>query len=331
MPIFTFDDFVFDCETYKLTRSGKQIDLRPKALRLLRLLIENRERVVTKSEIFACVWGEGYARDHLLFQLVSELRKSPFEAHFVRTQPNQGYQWNLPTTAEQRVTTRKSSLVAASFFIWLVVACALYFGVTGNSSPMRFTQLAANSAFSKGILAMGAGEAEQAVNWFQFSLQENPNSVESSLFLAEALLHQKRYREASEYLHSLLLRPNLNSYHKASASDLLSKVYQRQGLLNTALKYALQSRNGKIVAQCSADIIDGRVKTLMEQMGVVAIDEPAASRGESANHQVADLSERYQQQCSDLKREIEETSLCLPDEGNAQYANLIRGRRTLHG
>lgn len=325
MAIFKFRNFVFDSERYRLEQNGKLVDMRPKALRLLCLLIENRDRVVSKSEIFTYVWGNAYARDHLLFQLVSELRKAPFEAEFVRTQPNQGYRWNVATRLSSPDKTYRLTQVAASLVFALVFAVGSYFALEHKKPMAGSALLPAHSAFSKGVIAMHKGDSLQAIKWFEFALRENPESIESSLFLAEALLRQDRYVESSERLHALLSDPSLSAYNTMTANDLLSQVHQRQGSLNTALKYALQSSQQMSVAQCSVETVEGRVDALSSQMGFS--HEPKqtiASEPEVSEDNVVAEGDFYSDQCDQLRQELPDTSFCSPKFGEELFVNRRR-------
>lgn len=322
MPILRFECFEYDSSTYTLKRKGKQVQLRPKVLQLLNILIENRDRVVTKSEILFSLWGSEYARDHLLFQLISELRHSPFRSDFIRTQPNLGYQWNVATRVVQ---TRKFSppmQVAASFALALTCWSVLQFQMKIEEQPRISLQLPAQNALIKGVVAMNNGNSEQAANWFEFGLNENPNSAELSLLLAETLLQQNRIEESSKLLQELLQTPSLDDYEKITATDLLSHVHQRQGRLADALRYAQASTNKNVIAQCTVDVIEQRIDILTGQL-----TEPSAAPKMSPSNQAEDAliatdqPESYDKKCDQLKAEPLETSYCQPDNWEYLHAN----------
>jgi len=50
-PVYRFDDFLADPETWRLSRGGQEIHLEPVVLKLLIYLISNRERLVTRQEL----------------------------------------------------------------------------------------------------------------------------------------------------------------------------------------------------------------------------------------------------------------------------------------
>lgn len=309
MAFLKFDNFVFDSERFQLKRQGQLVSLRPKVLQLLSLLIANRERVVPKNEIFSTIWGSAYARDHLLFQLISELRKPPFSADFVRTLPNQGYQWNVSTEIAPNTSSRPFKIAASIVFAMMCAVSPFYLSSNG-SSENKAVKMPALSAFSKGVVAMESGESRQAVEWFTFALNENPDSVESRLFLAEALLQQNKSEESSEHLYALLLKPNLDSYNKISATDLLSRIRQKQGRLIDALRYAQESSKSDVVAQCTVEVVAGRVESLKDTLGV-----SLASSSVSQNEPISDKEEtqKHRDQCQKLKLESDQTSYCSPN------------------
>ena len=48
---FVFDGCVIDTDAYEVRRDGDLVPIEPQVLDLLILLVENRDRLVTKSEI----------------------------------------------------------------------------------------------------------------------------------------------------------------------------------------------------------------------------------------------------------------------------------------
>ncbi len=49
--IYRFDDFELDLARIELRKSGKPLAIEPQVFAVLRLLIENRERMVSRNEI----------------------------------------------------------------------------------------------------------------------------------------------------------------------------------------------------------------------------------------------------------------------------------------
>ncbi|MCP4421081.1 MAG: transcriptional regulator, partial [Chloroflexi bacterium] len=55
--IYRFDDFELDLARIELRKSGKPLAIEPQVFAVLRLLIENRERMVSRDEILEQVWS----------------------------------------------------------------------------------------------------------------------------------------------------------------------------------------------------------------------------------------------------------------------------------
>ena len=74
--MYSFDDFLADPETWRLTRGGQEIHLEPVVLKLLIYLIANRNRLVTRDELMETVWGDTVISESALTKAVARLRKA---------------------------------------------------------------------------------------------------------------------------------------------------------------------------------------------------------------------------------------------------------------
>jgi DNA-binding winged helix-turn-helix (wHTH) protein len=92
---FTFADYSVDTETRQLRRNGSEVHVSPKAFQLLTVLIENRSRAMTKSELHEALWPSTFVQETNLAGLVAELRQalsdSATEPRFIRTVHRFGY------------------------------------------------------------------------------------------------------------------------------------------------------------------------------------------------------------------------------------------------
>lgn len=328
MPLFKFEDFIFDSSSHKLSHGGTKVAIRPKALKLLSLLIQNRHRILSKAEIMSSVWGSNYARDHLLFQLISELRKHPLKSEFVRTQPNEGYQWNVTT---KKVDNRffVPQLIAASVVAALMCLSLMALPVFNKAdvSLAQTVQLPAYSALSKGIVALQSGEKDKAIQWFEFALSENPDSIESSIFLAETLYQQNRPEESSKYLQNVLGKENLSAYNNATATNILSRISEQQGKFDDALRYAQESRQTNVPGQCSADFVEQRIQRLESRIAMSPIDSDQDEENVKEN---VLMSRNYVKQCNELKSRPAEISSCQP-LNNESILYVVRMRKPAFG
>ncbi len=75
-PVYRFDDFVVDAETWRLSRAGQEIHLKPVVLELLIYLIANRGRLVTRQELMDTVWGDTVISESALTKAAGRLRQA---------------------------------------------------------------------------------------------------------------------------------------------------------------------------------------------------------------------------------------------------------------
>ena len=92
-------DLVLDPATREVRRGSRSIELTATEFELLRLLMANAGRVVTKSEILEGVWGQGFAvQGHIVELYISYLRKK-IDTGFtpmIRTVRGVGYLLRVP-------------------------------------------------------------------------------------------------------------------------------------------------------------------------------------------------------------------------------------------
>jgi DNA-binding winged helix-turn-helix (wHTH) protein len=90
-----FGAFILDSASRQLLREGRSIALSPRAFQLLLLLVENRPRALTKSELHERLWPDTFVVDANLSNLVAELRKAledtARDPRFIRTVHRYGY------------------------------------------------------------------------------------------------------------------------------------------------------------------------------------------------------------------------------------------------
>jgi TolB-like protein/Tfp pilus assembly protein PilF len=73
---FVFDEYVLDTNTRELRREGEHIATEPQVLDLLAYLVEHRERVVTKDDLIASIWGGRAVSDTALTSRIYAARKA---------------------------------------------------------------------------------------------------------------------------------------------------------------------------------------------------------------------------------------------------------------
>ena len=91
----TLEDLEVDLLSRRVTRAGKEIDLRPREFTLLEFLLRNAGKVVSKTMILSHVWGYQFdPQTNVVDVLVSRLREKvdrPFEKKLLHTVRGVGY------------------------------------------------------------------------------------------------------------------------------------------------------------------------------------------------------------------------------------------------
>ena len=98
--VYRFDGITLDTAAMRLLRGQQELSLEPKSFRLLQFLIENRDRVVGKEEIFRVVWLETAVTDNALTRAIAQIRKAleddPKHPRYIDTIPTVGYRFIAP-------------------------------------------------------------------------------------------------------------------------------------------------------------------------------------------------------------------------------------------
>jgi DNA-binding winged helix-turn-helix (wHTH) protein len=69
-----FGSCEFDLDACQLSRDGQVVPLSPKAFELLRILVSERPRALTKAELHKRIWPDTYVTDDSLTRIVAEAR-----------------------------------------------------------------------------------------------------------------------------------------------------------------------------------------------------------------------------------------------------------------
>jgi TolB-like protein/DNA-binding winged helix-turn-helix (wHTH) protein len=90
----SFEDFTLDCERREFRANGGVVPVEPQVFDLLVYLIENRDRVVSKDDLVASVWGGRIVSDSTLDSRINGVRKilgdNGKEQRLVRTAARKG-------------------------------------------------------------------------------------------------------------------------------------------------------------------------------------------------------------------------------------------------
>ena len=91
---FSFGDHRLDVDRRELWRGAEQIAVEPQVFDLLVYLVRNRDRVVSKDDLLAAVWGRGIVSESTLTSRISAVRKAVGDSgeaqRLIRTMPRKG-------------------------------------------------------------------------------------------------------------------------------------------------------------------------------------------------------------------------------------------------
>src|SRR6516165_839530 len=93
--MFRFEGYTLDIGRNLLRTADREVALRPKSFELLRYLVENPDRLVTKEELLKAIWPNVTVTDQVLTHSVSEVREAIGDRSqtIILTVPRRGYRF----------------------------------------------------------------------------------------------------------------------------------------------------------------------------------------------------------------------------------------------
>jgi TolB-like protein len=95
--IFRFEDCELDCDLHELRRNGRAIAVEPQVFDVLVHLVRNRDRLVSKDELFDVVWKGRIVSDSTLLSRVKAARRAIGDSGktqtLIRTLPRRGFRF----------------------------------------------------------------------------------------------------------------------------------------------------------------------------------------------------------------------------------------------
>jgi two-component system, OmpR family, response regulator len=98
-PVLTFADIELDQDSYEVRRDGRAIDLSPTEFRLLRYLMLNPGRVLTRAQLLDHVWDYDFGGSSTVVATYVAYLRRKLAAHgpeVIHTQRGVGYSLRLP-------------------------------------------------------------------------------------------------------------------------------------------------------------------------------------------------------------------------------------------
>ncbi len=105
---YRFDDVVLDTSTFELVRGGRSVPVEPQVFEVLAHLVENRDRLVPRTELLDTIWGDRFVSDSALASRVKAARAAIGDdgrtQRCIRTVHGRGLQFVAPVIAEVPAT-----------------------------------------------------------------------------------------------------------------------------------------------------------------------------------------------------------------------------------
>ncbi len=107
MTVHRFGEFSLDTRTYELRRHGAVIPVEPQVFGVLRHLIENHDRVVSKDELIDVIWNGRIVSDATLSSRIRAARRAVHDTgkaqKVIRTVPRRGFRFVAQLDDEGKV------------------------------------------------------------------------------------------------------------------------------------------------------------------------------------------------------------------------------------
>jgi DNA-binding winged helix-turn-helix (wHTH) protein/TolB-like protein/Tfp pilus assembly protein PilF len=166
---FLFGGFLLVPALMRLDRDGEPVTLPPTSFQALVLLIENRDRIVTKRELLDKIWSDTTVEENTLNQSISALRKvlgdTRKEARFIATIPGVGYRFVMEVMERPRTApapppeeatrkeggtpfAKKPAAIALGLIVCIVASVAGWRAISKNDTAVLVLPLESIGSFA---------------------------------------------------------------------------------------------------------------------------------------------------------------------------------------
>jgi DNA-binding winged helix-turn-helix (wHTH) protein/tetratricopeptide (TPR) repeat protein len=173
--IYEFGAFEVDTDQFEILSKGARISVEPKVFDLLVYLINHRERVLSRNELFENIWDNREVSDASLSNHIKSARKilgdDAEKQRLIKTVRGRGYQW----VADTQVRKKSSQLIAPK------LSRNLYKGVIGSLiltvAALLYYQLIPSEPIQKlhprvAVLPFVNIQPDDATNYLGFSIAD---------------------------------------------------------------------------------------------------------------------------------------------------------------
>src|SRR4029450_14088924 len=109
--LYRFEGCTLDLTRGCLEAAGHEVELRPKCFDVLRHLLENGNRLISKEELVAAAWPQVAVTDESLARCISDVRAAiaDHEHKIIKTVPRRGYLFTADGTRHERAMPQQSA------------------------------------------------------------------------------------------------------------------------------------------------------------------------------------------------------------------------------
>ena len=136
-----FGDFELDLPAYELRRRGKSIALERRPMDLLILLVERRQRLVSREDIVERLWGAGVFVDvetgvnTAIRKVRQALGDSPDSPAYIETVARKGYRFIAPVAIKVEATVQRPQPSSAR----IMLAVLPFENLSGDAAQNYFS------------------------------------------------------------------------------------------------------------------------------------------------------------------------------------------------
>ena len=113
--VFQFASFRLDLARGSVFEGDREIELRPKSFEVLRYLVENAGRLVSKDELMERIWPNVVVNEDSLARCISDVRQVLRDEaqRIIKTVPRRGYLFVAPVSEGTNAGSRTAATPAA--------------------------------------------------------------------------------------------------------------------------------------------------------------------------------------------------------------------------
>ena len=230
---YRFNKFEFDTTSLVLKENGESLAIRHNEAKVLKLLLENSDNVLSKEDILSHVWQDRVVSEQAVFQNISHLR-SIFGNQAIKTFSKRGYQWQLKidaiySDAESAINSNKTQQQANTLLRpnkrnnWLIIALAssIIFIITSINLITESPQQKKKSVIKIAYIPIGDQQGEN------FSIIDDNEYFD---FTELSQLSTAQFQASAEFEYSLLadehplvLSGSIRTHNKQTYIDFILK------------------------------------------------------------------------------------------------------------